>query len=239
MQLTVMLCSARVAARARVKLTTAPLLVLYGSVGITAGSLPRKPATEAMLMMRPPCWRSIMCKPTARLTKYVPSTLTWITRSQASNGISANGAPHVAPALFTRMSTRSSWVLASRASVCTSPGSVTSPRTAQARCPASRSSVASASISLRVRATTTMAAPAPASARATAMPIPRPAPVTTAARPASVTGRAPRAPLLQGSLRGSRSCGLPRQPQRRPGSRSTPAARPPPRSSSARSGSPG
>src|ERR687886_181877 len=34
MQLTVMLCSARVAARARVKLTTAPLLVLYGSVDL-------------------------------------------------------------------------------------------------------------------------------------------------------------------------------------------------------------
>src|SRR4030081_3202285 len=47
MQLTVMLYSASVAARARVKLTTAPLLVLYGSVGMTDGSLPLSPATDA------------------------------------------------------------------------------------------------------------------------------------------------------------------------------------------------
>ena len=35
MQFTVILCSASVAASARVKLTTAPLLVLYGRVGMT------------------------------------------------------------------------------------------------------------------------------------------------------------------------------------------------------------
>src|SRR3981189_3383141 len=44
MQLTVMLCSASVAASARVKLTTAPLLVLYGRVGITLGALLRHAA---------------------------------------------------------------------------------------------------------------------------------------------------------------------------------------------------
>src|SRR3981189_2554533 len=44
MKLTVMLYSASVAARARVKLTTAPLLVLYGRVGITLGALLRHAA---------------------------------------------------------------------------------------------------------------------------------------------------------------------------------------------------
>ncbi len=68
MQLTVIWCSASFTARSRVKLTTAPLLVLYGSVCSTRGSLPRRPATDAMLMMRPPWPRSIIPSATARLT---------------------------------------------------------------------------------------------------------------------------------------------------------------------------
>src|ERR687885_378458 len=55
-------------------------------------------------MMRPPSPRSIIRLPTAWLMRNVPCTLTRITKSNFSSGISSAGAPHVAPLLLTRMS---------------------------------------------------------------------------------------------------------------------------------------
>src|SRR5207302_7274384 len=106
MAFTVIRCRAHFTARSRVKAITAPLLALYPIASSTSASVPARPATLAILMILPPRPVSIMWRPTARLTSMVPVTFVSSTLCHASSGISRTGAPHVAPALLMRTSTR-------------------------------------------------------------------------------------------------------------------------------------
>src|ERR671916_508736 len=138
---------------------------------------------EATFTMVPPLPRSIMRLPAAWLMRKVPRTLTAITRSNFSGGISVGGAPQVAPELLTSTSTLPKARSASATTLSTLPPSVTSSSRASALRPrASISSLTSSSgSSLRAQSTTL----APASERASAMwrPSPRPPPVTMAVLP--------------------------------------------------------
>src|SRR5919112_2036029 len=147
------------------------------------GSPPTSPATEEMLMIRPPSPRSIMRLPTAWDMRNVPRTLTRTTRSNLSSGISSAGAPHVAPLLLTSTSIAPKASSVSFTALSTSSGSVTSHSRARALPPRPSISAftSSSASSLREQRTTL----APASERASAMycPRPRPPPVTMAVLP--------------------------------------------------------
>src|SRR5204862_2762249 len=92
------------AASARVKLINPPLLVLYAIVPMPGG-LPASPAMEAIFTILPARLGIIERLPTSCVRKNVAFRLRLMTLFQPSAGYSSAGAPHVAPALFTRMST--------------------------------------------------------------------------------------------------------------------------------------
>src|SRR5215218_8750877 len=83
-----------------------------------------------MLMMVPPDPRSIMRRPAAWDMRNVPLTFTRSTWSKRSRGISAGGAPHVAPLLLTIISRLPKVSSACDTTLSTSSGSVTSHSTA-------------------------------------------------------------------------------------------------------------
>src|SRR5262249_24489079 len=91
------------AASARVKWSTAALLVVYAMVAIP---LPwaRRTSTEAMLMIFPLRRGIMQRRPTSWQRKNIAFTFRFITLCQASAGCSSAGAPQVVPALLTRMS---------------------------------------------------------------------------------------------------------------------------------------
>src|SRR6266850_2422218 len=66
---------------------------------------PRRPATEAILMIRPYLFGIIDNFPIRWLSRNRDRMLRFISLSQASMGWSSVDAPHVAPALLTKMST--------------------------------------------------------------------------------------------------------------------------------------
>src|SRR5947208_1812080 len=68
------------------------------------GSVPRKPAIEAMLMMRPRCAGIIACCAVACVNANTAFKLRLMTLCHASSGCVSALAPQVVPALFTRMS---------------------------------------------------------------------------------------------------------------------------------------
>src|SRR5919199_602108 len=148
-----------------------------------SGSPPTSPAIEEILTMRPPSPRSIMRLPTAWDIRNVPCTLTCITRSNFSSGISSAGAPHVAPLLLTRMSIAPKASSVSFTTLATSSGSVTSQARARALPPRSSISAFTSSSASRLREQRTTLAPASERASAMYCPRPRPPPVTTAVLP--------------------------------------------------------
>src|SRR5262245_53500520 len=103
---TVMPCTPHSAASWRVRPTTPCLVAVSAAVGAKRGSWPISPAIEATLTMRPHFAGIIDLLATICVSVNRPLRLTLTSLSHASSGCSSALAPQVAPALFTRMSTR-------------------------------------------------------------------------------------------------------------------------------------
>src|SRR5438874_170143 len=145
---------------------------------------PARPATDAMLTMRPHFAASIRGS-TARVQFKAPLALTRSIWSHISSVVSVSLALAATPALFTRIS-GSPNPDRTRAIIASTFGRwVTSHRIASPRRPAARMAETVSSSSSAERAATATSAPSAARASATARPIPRPPPVTSAIRPAS------------------------------------------------------
>src|ERR1700730_4842108 len=178
-------CGASSTASARVKPSTAALVVSYWPMPVR----PISPYTDDTLTMVP---RPVLrIRGSAALRQLaVPSTLKPMIRSQSAASASASGADTRTPATFTRVwspprcAAVSSTMRAASASWVTSPtsGSSVAPGTAARMASAAR---ATASPSASSRAT---AAPSSAKSRPVASPMPPPPPVTSATRPAMNPG---------------------------------------------------
>ena len=88
---------------------------------------PCSPATEAMLMIRPPRPCSTITRQTAWASSQAPVRLTSRTYCQRSGGISSVGAPQLTPALLTRMSIWPKAVRVAATRFATAAGSLTLP----------------------------------------------------------------------------------------------------------------
>src|SRR5512134_63863 len=169
-------------ASARVKFTSAPLLVLYAMVDIVPGGLPNSPAIEATLITRPERRGTIEARPIACVSRNTARMFRFITLSHASGGCSSAGAPQVAPALLTRMSTWPRRAIDSSARRATCDGSEESAAIQLAE-PSFDSRSTAASSSSALRADTTTRAPISMNPSAICSPSPREPPVTSAVRP--------------------------------------------------------
>src|SRR6202158_3072098 len=103
--LTLMLYGAHSAASARVKLITPPLVVLYAMVaGLPGSPPPTSPRIDAILITLPLRRGTMHRLPTSWLIRNIAVRFKSMTFCQASRGCSSVAAPHVVPALFTRIS---------------------------------------------------------------------------------------------------------------------------------------
>src|SRR5690606_29619418 len=136
-----------------------------------------------MLMIRPPLPLAIISFPAAWDMRKVPFTLTSITRSNLSRGISSGGAPQVAPLLLMTMSTPPKFSLAAATTRTTSSGRVTSQGRARASPPFCSIDSFTSRQASTLREQITTRAPASAKASAMCLPRPRPPPVTMAVFP--------------------------------------------------------
>src|SRR5438045_5940581 len=195
--LTLMLYCAHSTASDRVKLMTPALLVLYASVGGRLVSPPPpRPRIDAMLMIRPRRRGTIERRPTSWQVRNSAVRLRWMTLCQPSSGWSSVVAPHVAPALFTRMSTGPSAATASSTIGAIAAVTDMSQTTATDSIPCPPRRATASSSSSRLRATSATRAPISPSASAICKPSPREPPVTSATLPVrSNSCRTPKCPL--------------------------------------------
>ena len=163
-----------------------PLLAAY------PGTLrpPWKLRTEATKTTRPPRPRSIILRPSSRVSRNGAVRFTSITASQSSSECSAAGARRMVPALLTSTSTASPSASSRSTRARSAAREPRSQRWAAKRRPRPRTSAPTSPPSDSSEALTpTMSAPASASRRATARPMPRRQPVTSAVRPLRSTRR--------------------------------------------------
>ena len=107
------ICGAHSTAKARVRFTTAPLVVWYEMFGYSPP--PDKPMIEDMLTIEPDPAFS-MCRAAVRAHRNTPVMLTSTTRCQSARSRSTAGRRIAIPALLTSPSMRpSAWATASNA----------------------------------------------------------------------------------------------------------------------------
>src|SRR5216683_7271672 len=169
-------------ASARVKLSRAALLVLYAMV-VMPEPPPYRPATEEMLTTFPERFGIMQRRPTSWVRKNTAFTLRFITLFQPSAGYSSAGAPQVAPALFTKMSTVPNFASTRSTMLGMVSNFERSPATVSTSYPCLPRWAAASSSSPCLRAVMASFAPISPSASAICKPSPREPPVINATLP--------------------------------------------------------